>query len=928
VQLLPIDPLLPDVIATLTRAARLVLRAPPGAGKTTRVPAALLDAGLAGGKEVLVLEPRRIAARAAAEFVAHERGGSVGDEIGYRVRFEQRGGAATRLWFVTEGVLGRQLARDPFLEHAGIVILDEFHERHLQGDVALAVIRELQETVRPDLKLVVMSATLQTERLSSYLADCPVLTSEGRAFPVEVEYDTARDDRPLSARVAAALGRVLTVTADTGDILVFLPGSAEIRRVAAAIDPIASTQNLAVVLLHGDLPLQAQQQAIRRGPCRKVVLSTNVAETALTIEGVTTVIDSGLARVAWFDTRHGINALRVMPISRAAADQRAGRAGRTAPGRCVRLWTRAEQDGRRPYEVPEILRLDLAATVLELRAWGLGDPRQLRWLEPPAEAVLQRAEQLLTQLGAVEDGGVLTAIGRNMLGLSASPRLARMLIEAQERGCAEAGALLAALASERDICREQRAFGAAAESRWATGPSDLLLRLQLFVEAARTGFDVATCRALDLDPASVRAVERTRRQLLQAAGTAQEGPRNGQHGASASPENRILRLSRSESRLKMTPERSMQSASADLERLSPGIRFPGGRTNSTISHFPARSTLAGTAGDASGADEEDLLRCVLAGFPDRLVRRRESGSPRGVMVGGTGVVLASTSVVRQASLFVAVEVQAGHRGQLSEARVWLASAVEQPWLKEMFPAAMRQACELIFDPERGRVVERTRELFFDLVLEESIRLDVDRPRAGEVLAAAVRVDPGAAVQLGDSERSFVERVRFLHRTAPELGFPEDAGALVTDAAVSLCAGRRSLQEIRAADLMSALQRSLTPSQRHALDIEAPEHYRLPTGRRVPIHYEPDKSPAFSARIQEVFGLTATPRLARGRVAVVIELLGPNHRPVQITDDLASFWRHTYPKVRKQLRGRYPKHQWPDDPLRAAPAGRVQRDPKV
>lgn len=864
-QALPIDPLLPAILASLSCGSRLVLRAPPGAGKTTRVPAAALDAGLADKKHVLVLEPRRIAARAAAEFVARERGCTVGEEVGYRVRFEQRGGPATRLWFVTEGVLGRQLAGDPFLEHVGIVVLDEFHERHVQGDFALAVIRELQETVRPDLRLVAMSATLETERLASYLGDCPVLTSEGRAYPVDIEYDKARDDRPLSARVAAALRRLLATADDAGDVLVFLPGSAEIRRAAAAIDPVAGAYDLAVVSLHGDLPLDAQQRAIRRGPRRRVVLSTNVAETALTIEGVTAVIDSGLARVAWFDTRHGINALRVMPISRAAADQRAGRAGRTAPGRCVRLWTRAEHDGRRQQEVPEILRLDLAATVLELRAWGLGNPHRLRWLDAPGEPALRHAEQLLTRLGVIEEDGALTAIGHRMLRLSVPPRLARMLVEAEQRGCAEAGSLLAALASERDICREHRAFGAASESRWASGPSDLLLRRHLFLEAARAGFDAAACRALDLDVPSLRAVERTRRQLWQALG---RGDR------------------------------------------------PVAPTN------PQESRLS--QGGGNSADEEDLLRCVLAGFPDRLVCRRESGSLRGVMVGGTGVALAAASVVREPALFVAVDVQAGHRGPRSEARVWLASAVERPWLAEMFPAAVRQESDLVFDAPHGRVVERQRLLFHDLVLDESVRVDVDPTDAGVVLAAAVRAHAADAVQLGETARRLVERLRFLQRWVPELGFPDDPDGLLAEALISLCAGRRSLQELQEADLPAALRRGLTPLQRQALDREAPELYRLPTGRAVPIRYERDKPPAVSTRLQEVFGLLATPRLARGRVPLVIELLGPNHRPVQITDDLASFWRRTYPEVRKQLRGRYPKHHWPEDPLTATPTAWAKR----
>ncbi len=389
---LPIDALLPEIVGTLRRGTRLVLHAAPAAGKTTRVPAALLDAGLAGDGAVLVLEPRRIAARAAAEFVARARGGAVGAEVGYRVRFAERGGPTTRLWFLTEGVLGRQLARDPFLESAGTVVLDEFHERHLQGDVALAVLRELQETVRPDLRLVVMSATLDVAPLAAFLDGAPVLSSPGRTWPVTIEHAAGPDARPLGVRVASALARLLGAGDDGGDLLVFLPGAAEIRRAAEAIAPIAAARGLDVLPLHGDLPLESQEQAIRAGPRRRVVLATNVAETALTVAGVTAVIDSGLARLARFDARHGINALRVVPISRAAAEQRAGRAGRTAPGRCVRLWTAADHAGRRPHETPEILRLDLARSVLELRAWGPRAESTLRWceMELQRELLLQR----------------------------------------------------------------------------------------------------------------------------------------------------------------------------------------------------------------------------------------------------------------------------------------------------------------------------------------------------------------------------------------------------------------------------------------------------------------------------------------------------------------------------------------------------------
>ncbi len=847
---LPIDPLLPDIIAELGRASRLVLRAPPGAGKTTRVPAALLDAGCAGDKQVLVLEPRRIAARAAAEFVSAERGGRVGGEVGYRVRFEQRGGEATRLWFVTEGVLGRQLGHDPFLERVGVVVLDEFHERHLPGDVALGVIHELQQHVRPDLKLVVMSATLETERLAAYLGDCPVLTSEGRAYSVRIEYAPTADDRPLSARVATTLRRVLAAGDDAGDVLVFLPGAAEIRRVTAAVEPIAAEAGLTLTPLHGDLPLDAQQRALGRTGQRKVVLSTNVAETALTIEGVTTVIDSGLAREARFDAKHGLNALRVVAISRAAADQRAGRAGRTAPGRCLRLWTQAEHAHRRERETPEIVRLDLSSTLLELRAWGLRDLHQFPWLDPPSDAAVQRAEQLLHVLGAVDTRGAITATGQRMLALSVPPRLARMLIEAAQRGCPNDGALLAALASERDICLEQRALSDSPVSQWPAGPSDLLLRMQLFEEAARRHFDRAICTSLGLDGRAVHAVERARRQLARVVGDDHRG--------------------------------------------------------------------------SDAADTETLLRCTLAGFPDRVVRRRAAGSPRGVMVGGTGVVLTDSSVVRETDLFVAIEVDAAPRRVRAEARVRVASAIRREWLSEMFADAVRTLQAIEFDWERERVVERTQELFQDLVLGEAVQLDVDPQRAGDVLAAAARQNPTRAVRIGEAEKNLAARIGFLQRALPELGLPPEPNALLVDALVSLCAGRSSFAELRGADVLAAVRSRLTVTQLRTLDRDAPAQYRLPSGRLAAVRYADDKPPVLAARIQEVFGLEATPRLAGGRVRLVLELLAPNQRPVQITDDLESFWQHTYPEVRKHLRGRYPKHAWPEDPLAAAATGRAVR----
>jgi len=857
---LPIDPLLPRIVASLQAERRLVLRADPGAGKTTRVPTALLDAGLAGDKQILVLEPRRIAARSAAEFVSRERGQNVGGEVGYRVRYEHCGGPSTRLWFVTEGIFGRHLGKDPFLEQVGIVVLDEFHERHLPGDLALGIVRELQETVRPDLLLVVMSATLEAERVASFLGDCPVVASTGRSYPVAVEFVPPRDPSGgfagRSARVPPithtvdVIEQTLRRSDDDGDILVFLPGAAEIHRVGQQLSERLGRQPIVVVPLHGDLPLDEQQRAIHRAPRRKVVLSTNVAETALTIEGVTTVIDTGLVREARLDRTHGINGLQTVRISRAAAEQRCGRAGRTAPGRCIRLWSLDDHHGRRAYETPEVLRLDLSAAVLALRAWGLHHTAAFRWLDPPSAAALAQAEQLLRLLGAVDARGTLTAIGERMLALGAEPRLARVLVEAVERGIPATGALVAALAAERDMIREQRAFGGDAAAQWESGPSDLLLRAELFEAARRARFDRRECERLGLEPRTVRAVDRARLHY----------------------------------------QRLLRGAGSDRR------------------------------------DAEGLLRCVLAGFPDRVVRRREAGSPRGRMVGGTGVVLDPASVVRDDELFVAVHLQSGRRGERTEAVVRLASAVQRRWLVEMCGEAIREEVTLVLDVDRQRVVRRRRRYYADLVLDETVDVDVDPAAAGEILAAAARTSPRSIVAMNDDVELLLARLEFLRRALPEDDWPADDEGLLADAAANLCRGCSTLAQVRRGNLLDALRQVLGYSCYQRLAREAPAHLILPSGRQVAIGYEPDRPPHVAARIQEVFGLTMTPRVARGRIPITLELLAPNQRPAQITDDLASFWKNTYPEVRKVLRGRYPKHPWPEDPLNAPPTSRARPRP--
>jgi ATP-dependent helicase HrpB len=515
VQPLPIDPLLPDVVASLRRQPTLVLEAPPGAGKTTRVPRAMLDAGLAGGAgaEIIVLEPRRLAARLAARRVAEELGESVGATVGYQVRFEDVSSARTRIRFVTEGVLGRKLLASPRLEGVAAVLLDEFHERHLQGDVALALVERLRRSTRPDLRVVAMSATLSTGPLAAYLG-APVLRSEGRRFDVALEHLPAPDDRPLASQVASAVRRLALEGLD-GDVLVFLPGAAEIRRARETCEKVAAEAGLDLVPLHGDLSPEEQDRAVRPGPRRKVLLSTNVAESSVTIEGVVAVVDSGLARVASQAPWSGYPRLRVEKISRASATQRAGRAGRTRPGRCLRLYTRADFEARPEHETPEIRRLDLAQTLLEIAATGAGE---VPWLEAPPEAHAGAARTLLARLGAIDAGGALTSTGRAMLRFAVHPRAARVIVEGERRGVADDACVAAAILAEGDIRASARArFGDARAHDAATDASDLTAMVDRYREAEDARFREGAVRAADLDPVATRAVARAAGQLARAA---------------------------------------------------------------------------------------------------------------------------------------------------------------------------------------------------------------------------------------------------------------------------------------------------------------------------------------------------------------------------------------------------------------------------
>jgi ATP-dependent helicase HrpB len=925
VQPLPIDALLPEVVESLRRAPSLVIEAPPGAGKTTRVPPAVLDAGLAGAGDVLVLEPRRLAARMAARRVAEERGERLGETVGYQVRFEEVAGPRTRLRFLTEGVLTRRLLADPRLEGVACVFLDEFHERHLQADLALALLRRLQRGARPDLKLVAMSATLDAAPVARFLDSCPVLRSEGRRFEVKIEHLARPDERPLESRVEAAVRRLLSEGLE-GDVLVFLPGAASIRRAQEACATVASEADLLVMPLHGELPAAEQDAAVRAAARRKLILSTNVAETSVTIEGVAAVVDSGLARIAGHSPWSGLPVLKVSRVSQASAVQRAGRAGRTREGRCLRLYTAQDFNARPAHETPEIQRLDLAESVLELRAAGVADLEAFDWFEAPSPDSLRAADTLLRRLGATDDAGLVTATGRRMLHFPLHPRLARIVVEAESRGVGREACTVAALISERDIRAGRVSFGKghgreegrgredtgrgreegrarggeegrARERRAEThGSSDLLELLDLFAEAEAASFAAPRLRALELEPNAVRAVERVSRQL------------------------------------RRTLERARARATSEAKA--------SGRP-------------------LSEEQERELLISILAGYPDRVARRRvpaagargaqnaasrgaQTGGARGTQFGGAresgdelllsgggAAVLAPESVVRRAEFLVAVDAE--ERSDAGRARagagrtvVRLASAVEPDWLLDLFADSLSEKVEARWNAQ-GERVEVVRRLVYDHLTVDEWRGDKSAREERAVADETARVLAEAALEAGpeafdarEEVEHFLARVEFVARTFPEANFPALGDAEVRDALARTCEGRRSFAELReaarAGELVERLRARLTPEQSRLVARMAPERVTLARGRSCRVRYERGKTPHIASRLQDFFGMREGPRVAGGRVALVLQLLAPSQRPVQVTTDLAGFWSRHYPQVRRELARRYPRHAWPENPL--------------
>jgi ATP-dependent helicase HrpB len=831
---LPIDEILPALSAALARHRNAVVEAPPGAGKSTVVPIALLDEPWLRGGKIVMLEPRRLATRAVATRMATTLGETPGETVGYRMRLETRVSKRTRIEVVTEGVFTRMLQSDPALEGVAAVLFDEFHERSLHADTGLAFALDSQENLAPELRLLVMSATLDGAAVARLLGDAPVVTAAGRMFPVAIQYigsglpmlPGGREQPGLV--VLRAIKQALAEA--PGDMLVFLPGAGEIRRVQGMLTAVG--KDIDVMPLFGELAASEQDAALRpaRPGRRKIVLATNIAETSLTIDGVRIVVDAGLERRSLFDPSSGMNRLEVQRISRASAEQRAGRAGRTAPGVCFRLWGEGAERSLAAYAPPEVCVADLAPLALDLAVWGT-QAGSLRWLDPPPAAMLASARDLLRRLGALDDAGKVTVHGRAMQEFPAHPRLAHMLLKARELGAGELAAALAALLSDRDLLRA----GGASRER----DSDVRTRL----EALRHGTGGIDRGALD----RVRRAQRSFEQQLDA----------------------------------------------------------GGRTR------------------AADGDVDAGMLLGLA-YPDRIARRRPGAEARYQLSNGRGALFASAESIAREEFIVAVDLDDRER----EAQIRLAAPLAKAHLLTHFAPQLRRADELVWDGRTEAVVARRVIRLDELVVEEKPLNDVPRAASAAAMLEGVRALGVDALPWDDDARDFLARSEFVRQLnrGDLTDWPESSKeSLARDLSwlEPFLDGITRRSQLTRVPLMDALHARLTYEQQRKLEALAPTHIGLPTGSNVRIDYLDDNAPVASMRMQEVFGLAATPRIGGGTVPVTFTLLSPGRKPLQITRDLASFWRNAYVEVRKDMRGRYPRHYWPENPLEAEPTRRVK-----
>jgi len=818
---LPIHQVLPALQEALSQHRRAVLQAPPGAGKSTVLPLELLRAPWLKGQKIWMLEPRRLAARSVAARMAEQLGEELGQTVGYRVRFESRVGPQTRLEVLTEGILTRRLQHNPGLEGVGLVIFDEFHERSLQADLALALCLEVQEALREDLRLLLMSANLEGLALSHLLA-APLLQAQGRAYPVELRYLPKDPEGSLPGVVAGAVERALAE--QPGDVLVFLPGTSEIRQTERLL--AGRYPGVRLAPLYGDLPLSAQQEAIRPDPRqRRIVLSTSIAETSLTIEGIGVVVDSGYTRVARFDPRSGLSRLETSRVTRASADQRAGRAGRLGPGVCYRLWSPATQALLQAENRPEILEADLAALVLELAQWGVQDPNALTWVTPPPAGALRQARELLETLGALE-AGRLTERGRALLAWPTHPRLAHLLLEGASTGQGALAADLAAILEERDPLD--------------TLEADLTLRLL--------------------------ALRRWR------------STRQAQPGAEPATLARLEQLSRQW-----------------RERL-------------------------GVPPDNTPPDPYAAGRLVARAYPDRIARLREGERLRYRLAGGRGVRLLQDDGLGGSPWLAVAHLDAGRE----EGRIFLAAPVQPQDLEPL--ASTREF--LAWDGRQGVLLAQRERHVGEVVLSSQPLREIPIQKRTEVLCRVVRSEGLGLLAWSEGLRQWQARVLSLRCWRPEEGWPDLSDAYLLQTLEDWLAPwledvwRR--EDFARLELASLLQSQLPWPLQARLEELAPTHLRVPSGSRIRLRYAPDGSPpVLAVKLQELFGLAKTPCVNQGRTPVLLHLLSPAQRPIQVTQDLESFWNHTYPELRKELRGRYPKHPWPDDPWKAEPTRKTK-----
>jgi ATP-dependent helicase HrpB len=864
----------------------------------------LLDAGLAEPprpvvgaqrpRKIVVLQPRRVAARTVAARVAWERGGRLGDEVGYQIRFDDQTGVGTRICFVTEGILLRWLQDDPTLAEVAVILFDEFHERNLLSDVALALAKQLQATRRPDLKLAVMSATLAAEPVAQYLGDCPILISEGQSWPVETRFLEQHDERPITEQAADVIEQIVN-DGEPGDILVFMPGMAEINATLRALGATNIREPLALLPLHGDLPPEEQDRAFAPNPRRKVVVATNVAETSVTIDGIRHVVDGGEARVARYDAERGIGTLTIEPISRASAEQRKGRAGRTAAGTCHRLWTESGHLNRPERNTPEIQRSDLAEVVLLLHSLGIRRAGQFDWLDKPDSQAVERAEQLLLTLGAlraspatlskdsVADAGPappapaaetaqrdcdLTAIGRQMLRLPMHPRYSRMLVEAAKHGCVPQAALCAALVSGRDLLmrlgRDDQHISEARELFEGSALSDFFTLMRAYQFAHSRGFNVEACRRYGVHAQTARQVELTYDQLLDIANR-----------------ERLV-------------DRRAWKARDDA----------------------APAPTAAPKAAATPLPDDPLLRCLLAGFADQLCIRRDTGTLECELTEGRTGTLMRESVVQAAPLFVAATLrEVSGRSAGPRTLLGLATAVKREWLEEMFPVLISYRVEHLFDRTHKRVAAVKLVRFQDLVIHHEHQREVDPEAAGRCLAEAYGKGWFELPLFNHALKQFVARVNLVCATLPELDVPPLDAAAVAACLARAWRGVTTVKEAQATELGGAFGQHLAREQLAWLDELTPLSIRWPDGRQVKLLYVGGDAAAgapgveLQMKLHECFALKEHPRLCEGRLPVKLWLCAPDGKRLEATLDWPAFRANQYPKLRRALQQKHPGVPW-------------------